>query len=288
MDELLNGFSDYLTNKKSVSESTLQAYRRDIKQYFEYLSRIGVNDCVGAESNVILGFVASLHEEKRSSSTVARHIASVRCFYQYLFTLNLIDKNPASGISSERPKRALPEILTGDEIDRLFSQPSCDCAKGRRDKAMIELLYATGLRVSELIALNIGDINCDMGLVSCRNGDRTRIIPVYSSAANAVCEYISTDRSSYPDGGADKPLFINSSGKRLTRQGFWKIIKIYAGCAGIDKDITPHTLRHSLAEHLLESGADIHSVQEMLGHADISSTQVYAKILRSKCKISRV
>lgn len=282
MEELLDGFSDYLKNEKSASASTLQSYRRDMVQFTGYLTDNHIADYEQVDENVLEGFTDFLRENKRSSSTIARHLASVRCFYQYLISWGLMSENPAAGFKVEHTKRSLPEILTSEEVEHLLSQPSCTSAKGRRDKAMIELLYATGIRVSELIALDIEDINCDMGLLYCRSCGKTRIIPVYMSAVKAVCDYVSSKCNAVGETLQDKPLFVNSRGKRLTRQGFWKIIKIYAEQAGIAKDITPHTLRHSFAENLLENGADLRSVQEILGHADISSTQVYAKILRNK------
>lgn len=282
MDEYLPGFEKYLRDWKSASESTLQSYSRDIRQLLGYLSETGVNDFSGVNTELLQRYVDYLHRKGKSSSTLSRCVASTRCFFQYLITEGAVTANPASSLKVLREKRSLPEILTNEEIELLLEQPVCRDFKGYRDKAMLEILYATGIRVSELITLKVRDISLEIGVLYCRSEEKMRIIPIYDEALRAVAEYIRQARGIFSMDRPDSPLFVNLSGNPLTRQGFWKIIKIYAEQAGIAKDITPHTLRHSFAENLLENGADLRSVQEILGHADISSTQVYAKILRNK------
>jgi integrase/recombinase XerD len=225
-----------------------------------------------------------LQKSGKSGSTISRFLASVRCFFQYLISAGYASGNPASGIKLKREKKQLPEILTNAEVELLLNQPSCIDFKGFRDKAMLEILYATGIRVTELISLNIGDINLDLGVLYCRGTaeGKNRIIPIYPAAVKSVAQYLVQSRGILLSDDINSPIFVNLSGNRLTRQGFWKIIKMYSAQACIKKRITPHTLRHSFAAHLLENGADLKSIQEMLGHADISSTQIYAQILKNR------
>ena len=220
----------------------------------------------------------------KSVATVSRNIASMKCFYSYMVDNNLIEKNPAISIIPDKNTQKLPQILTSAEVELLLEQPACVDAKGYRDKAMLELLYATGIRVSELINLNVDDVNLSAGVLRCKNKDKERYIPMYPAAIKALSEYaefIRPEMIALPD---EPSFFVNVNGERMSRQGFWKIIKSYQQKAGIEKDITPHTLRHSFAAHLLENGADIHSIQEMLGHADISSTQIYSQLVKKQLK----
>ena len=217
----------------------------------------------------------------KAPTSVSRVIASTRSFYRYLCSKKMCDINPVEKVHALKSERKLPQILTGDEIQLLLAQPSGKDFKGKRDKAMLELLYATGIRVTELVSLDIGDINLEIGYIICKRQTKERIIPIYPRAASALKEYINDERNFMLDESSDA-LFVNTNGTRLTRQGFWKIIKSYAEKANINKDITPHTLRHSFAAHLLENGADIKSLQEMLGHADVSSTQIYTSIIKNK------
>lgn len=281
MVDYLSGFVDWLQNRKSASENTIQAYRRDISQFIEYISSIGVKDLGAVNGAVVENFAAAMLKKGRCESTVSRSIASIRSFYRYLIMYGAVADNPAVGLKLAREKKRLPEILSSEEVDLLLGQPSCEDMKGYRDKAMLEVLYATGIRVSELVALNIHDINLEVGVLYCRSNAKSRVIPVYKDAIDAVATYIEKFSPLLDLENDDSALFINRSGGRLSRQGFWKIIKQYAEQAGIKKCITPHTLRHSFAAHLLENGADLKSIQEMLGHADISSTQVYAQIVRN-------
>lgn len=284
MYDYISGFVDYLKTK-SASDNTIQAYRRDVVQYIDFISGKGVKDLGSVDNAMIENFAASLLNKGRSKATVLRTIASVRSFYRYLIKSGEVKNNPTVGVKLAHEKKHLPEILTSEEVDLLLKQPLCNSIKGYRDKAMLEILYATGIRVSELVALNISDIDLKLGVLYCRShNNKCRVIPVYSEAINAVAQYLDkiSEFIDITDGNA--ALFVNRGGSRLSRQGFWKIIKQYAQCAGIEKCITPYTLRHSFAAHLLENGADLKSIQEMLGHADISSTQIYAQIVKSHCR----
>lgn len=282
MDELISGFIDYLKTQKSASESTLQSYRRDIQQFYNYIVSNGITAFQSVSGDVIGKYMNSLRRDGKSSATVSRFVASIRGFYKYLVSQSLVQFNPAAGIKPEREKKQLPEILTDEEVTLLLRQPALMDFKGYRDKAMLEILYATGIRVSELISLNIEDVNTDISVLYCRSDSKSRAIPIYPAAVKAVKEYLFEARGVLVEIGSGSPLFVNMGGSRLTRQGFWKIIKQYTEQANIKKRITPHTLRHSFAAHLLENGADLKSIQEMLGHADISSTQVYAQIVKSR------
>ena len=281
MVNMLNDFTNYLVTDKKVSANTLQSYIRDIKQYMEYLQSSGITGCTNVTPTAYLGYITYLQKMGKAPTSVSRVIASTRSFYRYLCSKKMCDINPVEKVHALKSERKLPQILTGDEIQLLLAQPSGKDFKGKRDKAMLELLYATGIRVTELVSLDIGDINLEIGYIICKRQTKERIIPIYPRAASALKEYINDERNFMLDESSDE-LFVNTNGIRLTRQGFWKIIKSYAEKANINKDITPHTLRHSFAAHLLENGADIKSLQEMLGHADVSSTQIYTSIIKNK------
>ncbi len=276
-------FSDYLTNQKANSANTRESYLRDTLYFLEYLSQADVDPLV-ADEQAVQGYVDHLHELKRSPTTISRNLASVRCFYKFLIFRGMMDYNPAKGIKLEKTVKKLPQVLSGEEIEQLLAQPDITEPKGCRDKAMLELLYATGIRASELINLNIQDLNLRSGVLYCRGSKGVRSIPVYPSAVVAVSDYIYRMRGLIIGPESGNALFVNLNGKRLTRQGFWKIVKGYATEAGIVKEITPHTLRHSFAMHLLENGASVKDIQTMMGHADISSTQVYLQLLDSHVK----
>lgn len=276
-------FSDYLTNQKANSVNTRESYLRDTLYFLEYLSDTGT-DPLQADEQTVQGYVDHLHELKRSPTTISRNLASVRCFYKFLIFRGLVENNPAKGIKLEKMVKKLPQVLSGEEIELLLAQPDITEPKGCRDKAMLELLYATGIRASELINLNIKDLNLRSGVLYCRGSKGVRSIPVYPSAVVAVSDYIYRMRGLITGPESGDALFVNLNGGRLTRQGFWKIVKGYATEAGITKEITPHTLRHSFALHLLENGASVKDIQTMMGHADISSTQVYVQLLDSHVK----
>lgn len=276
-------FSDYLANQKVNSVNTRESYLRDTLYFLEFLSEAGV-DPLEADEQTIQAYVDHLHQLKRSPTTISRNLASVRCFYKFLIFREAVDHNPAKGIKLEKAVKKLPQVLSGEEIEQLLAQPDITEPKGCRDKAMLELLYATGIRASELINLDIQDLNLRSGVLYCRGTKGVRSIPVYPSAVVAVSDYIYRMRGLIVGPESGNALFVNLNGGRLTRQGFWKIVKGYATEAGITKEITPHTLRHSFAMHLLENGASVKDIQTMMGHADISSTQVYVQLLDTHVK----
>ena len=282
--EVIEMFERYLTEDKKASANTLSSYLRDIRQLAEYLDNQTEHGLIDADAEDIGEYIAMLRGNGKSVATVSRSIASIKCLYSHLFIKQRITVNPAQGLIPDKNTQKLPEILTSKEVELLLDQPECIDPKGYRDKAMLELLYATGIRVTELIDLNISDVNLSAGVIRCQSRNKERFIPMYSAAVKALSDYITLVRPQMillPD---EQSLFVNVSGDRMSRQGFWKIIKYYQKKANIDKDITPHTLRHSFAAHLLENGADIHAIQEMLGHADISSTQVYSQLVKKQLK----
>lgn len=276
-------FSDYLANQKVNSVNTRESYLRDTLYFLEFLSDAGT-DPLEADEQTIQAYVDHLHQLKRSPTTISRNLASVRCFYKFLIFRGAVERNPAKGIKLEKAVKKLPQVLSGEEIELLLAQPDITEPKGCRDKAMLELLYATGIRASELINLDIQDLNLRSGVLYCRGTKGVRSIPVYPSAVVAVSDYIYRMRGLIVGPESGNALFVNLNGGRLTRQGFWKIVKGYATEAGITKELTPHTLRHSFAMHLLENGASVKDIQTMMGHADISSTQVYVQLLDSHVK----
>lgn len=284
MEALVQKFIDFLERDKHLSANTLQSYRRDIEQYITYLNDIKLKNINNTTKATIIAYLLHLQKKGRATSTISRNLASIRSFYQYISKNKIIDQDPTRELESPKVEKKLPQILSTQEVELLLNQPKCVDLKGYRDKAMLELLYATGIRVSELISLDVSDINLEMGFVKCAKGTRERIIPIGSIAINALKDYLNKARGLLIQNENEQALFVNINGRRLTRQGFWKIIKQYKNQAKINKDITPHTLRHSFAAHLLENGADLRSIQEMLGHSDISSTQIYAQIAKNRIK----
>lgn len=277
-------YETYLTEVKKSSANTLSSYLRDIRQLGEYLS--SHTDCGfdSADEEVLGEYINWLKGKGKSVATVSRAIASIKSFYAYLLGEGVVEHNPASSLVPDKTTQKLPQILTSREVELLLEQPECVDAKGYRDRAMLELLYATGIRVSELISLDIGDLSLAAGIITCHGRDHDRAIPLYSAAIKALSEYTEFVRPQMIASPEEKALFVNVSGERMSRQGFWKLIKSYQTKAGIEKTITPHTLRHSFAAHLLENGADLRSIQEMLGHADISSTQIYSQLVKKQLK----
>lgn len=284
MEALVQRFVDFLERDKRLSANTLQSYRRDIEQYFIYLQEINLQNISNSNKTTVITYLLYLQKKGRATSTISRNLASIRSFYQYITKNKLIDQDPTAELESPKVEKKLPQILSPEEVELLLEQPQCVDLKGYRDKAMLELLYATGIRVSELIQLDIQDLNIDLAYIRCNKGSRERMIPIGSMAISALKEYMSKSRPLLILHNDEKALFVNINGGRLTRQGFWKIIKQYKNQAQINKDITPHTLRHSFAAHLLENGADLRSIQEMLGHSDISSTQIYAQIAKNRIR----
>ncbi len=280
MDSLMSDFVSFLQYDKKVSDNTLQSYSRDIKQFSDYIDNNGMGVCSITKSD-IMSYVDYMQNLGKAASSVSRSLASLRALYNYLLLKGKVGLNPANKLKMPKTEKKLPQILTLNEVDTLLNQPDTSSSKGLRDKAMLELMYATGLKVSELIALNITDADIDFGYLKCINDNDVRIVPLGKAAIRALKEYISLCRDGMLSDPSETAMFVNCSGTRMTRQGFWKIIKSYTQSAGIKKDITPHTLRHSFAAHLLENGADLASIQEMLGHKDIASTQVYTKLMKN-------
>ena len=284
MTAYISEFEEYLMNEKKVSDNTLESYKRDICQFVGFLEHESFDSTLLATGASVSAYIDYLKALGKAASTLARNIASVRAYYKFLLHEKLISYDPTAEIKSGKIPKKEPEIMTGDEITLLLAQPKCVDLKGYRDKAMLELLYATGIRVTELISLNVDDVSIELGYIKCRSGAKDRIVPIHTVAADALGDYLLNARKVMIIDPSETALFVNCNGKRLSRQGFWKIIKYYTAAAGIEKDITPHTLRHSFAMHLLENGADLRSIQEMMGHSDISSTQVYANMAKKRIK----
>ena len=276
--ECLDIFEKYLREEKKASANTLSSYLRDIRQLGEYLEEHSEHGIIDADEDDLSGYIGMLRANGKSVATVSRSIASIKCLYSYLCIKQLVKTNPALGLVPDKSTQKLPQILTSKEVELLLEQPQCVDAKGYRDRAMLELLYATGIRVSELIDLNIGDVNLSAGVIRCHSRNKERFIPMYSAAVKALSEYITLVRPQMIASPEEQSLFVNVSGDRMSRQGFWKIIKHYGKEAQISSDITPHTLRHSFAAHLVRNGADLESIKEMMGHADIASTQIYSML----------
>ncbi len=274
MEKQIKLFLEFIQNEKKLSDNTLQSYRRDILQYEDYVEKNRLNYAKVKEDD-IRKYLEYLHGIGKKTSTISRSLASIRSFYQFLLRVRKIKKDPTEKIESPKIEKKAPSVLTAKEVELLLEQPKDIDLKGTRDKAMLEFAYATGMRVTEIISLNIDDVNLEEGYVVCKNGNKQRNIPLGTISLNALKEYITDARKVMIKNEKEQSLFVNVNGGRLTRQGFWKIVKYYKEQAHIEKDITPHVLRHSFATHLLQNGADLKSIQTMLGHSDISSTQVY-------------
>ena len=281
MGDYIKSFIEYLKEVKRSSENTVASYRRDLSKLDSYLNsnKISLKE---VNSTTLNTYILKLEKEGMSSATVSRNVASIRSFFAFLFNRGMISSNPTESIKPPKVEKKAPETLSIEEVTLLLDQPVGESNKEIRDKAMLELLYATGMRVTELISIKYQDIDMSMNFVQCIDNGKARIIPFENAAKNALTKYIINVRPSMC--GDSEYLFTNCKGEQMTRQGFWKIIKLYANRAGIDKDITPHMIRHSFAMHMVNNGADLRALQEMLGHSDISTTQVYLKGKRSKLK----
>ena len=284
MLDLICAYENYLSKVKQASANTVASYMRDIRQFADWLRSTGELTIVDASQLNISSYLSHLEQGGRSGSTVSRSLASLKNFYAYLVSSGFLEKTPVVDIHVDRGEKKLPQVLSGHEIELLLTQPSGVDAKGLRDKAMLEVMYATGIRVTELIELNLDDVNLDQGLIKCTGAKKTRMIPLYPGALRALSAYVRDVRDTMVSNRDEQALFVNVSGSRMSRQGFWKILKHYQTMAHIEKEITPHTLRHSFAVHLLENGADLGSLQELMGHSDISSTQVYTHMVNQKLK----
>ena len=285
MLDLINAYENYLTKVKQASSNTVFSYMRDIRQFDSWLRTAGEITFLDASQVHICGYLAYLQQEGRSAATISRGLASLKNFYAYLVSTGFLSESPVTtDIRVDRGEKKQPQILTSAEVDRLLAQPASVDPKGIRDKAMLEVLYATGIRVTELIELNREDFIPELKSIRVGTGKKVRSIPLYPVAFRALSQYLAETRSAMISDASENALFVNVSGGRMSRQGFWKILKHYQSKAGIDREITPHTLRHSFAVHLIENGAELSAVKELMGHSDISSTQVYAQMINQKIK----
>lgn len=281
----IDEFLAYLSCERGLAGNTIESYARDLSQFEKF-----INDSYGIElqdvsEDIILSYVKTMRDEGKANSSISRAISSIRGFYSFTVHDGLMQDDPATNISSPKQEKTLPQVLNAEEVATLLEAPVTHTPAGIRDKAMLETMYATGMRVSELVSLNLGDIDTHVGYAKCiGKGSKERIIPMGRTACLWVETYLRSARGQLLQGKRDKAMFVNWRGKRLTRQGFWKIIKGYARKAGISKDVTPHVLRHCFATHLLENGADLRSVQEMLGHSDIATTEIYTHLTKGKLK----
>ncbi|MEW9049755.1 MAG: site-specific tyrosine recombinase XerD [Neobacillus sp.] len=287
MEDNLKDFMHFMLVEKGLAKNTLLSYERDLKSYMRYLKTVESVESLNNVQRVhIVHFLGFLKEQGKSAKTLARHVASVRAFHQFLLRDKAANQDPTVHIETPKLERSLPKVLSLQEVEKLLETPNKQGHFGLRDKAMLELLYATGIRVSELINIDLENVHLTMGFVRViGKGDKERIVPVGRTASEAIQAYLNNGRPHFISKKyRSNALFLNNLGNRLTRQGFWKILKKLTQEAGIIKELTPHTLRHSFATHLLENGADLRAVQEMLGHADISTTQIYTHVTKTRLK----
>ena len=278
MEKEISAFIAYLHNVKNTSGNTEMSYKRDLEKVLHFMAARDIQEVKDVTAQDLMDYVKYLEENKFAAATVSRNIASLKAFYHYMVQEGLVEEDISDKLKAPKIEKKAPEIMTPDEVVRLLDQPSGDSPKEIRDKAMLELLYATGIRVTELITLSLSDVNMQMNFILCRDRNKERIIPFGAAAKAAMERYLNGTREEMLENKKSDVLFANCSGQPMSRQGFWKLIKHYAKKADIQADITPHTLRHSFAAHLVENGADLRSVQEMLGHSDISTTQIYANL----------
>ena len=285
MLDLIRVYENYLDKVKHASGNTVSSYIRDIRHFSDWLKRTGEIELLDATQQNISAYLTYLQNDGKSGATVSRTLASLKNFYVYAVSSGFLEASPISDeIHVDRGERKPPQVLSSREVELLLSQPVSTDPKGLRDKAMLEVMYATGIRVTELIDLNVDSVSLEMGVIRCSSSKKSRVIPLYPAALKALASYLSDARPILTASASEGALFVNVSGARMSRQGFWKILKYYQSKAGIEKDITPHTLRHSFAVHLLENGADLSALQELMGHSDISSTQMYASLINQKVK----
>jgi len=288
MEQVINSFISYLHNVKRTSDNTAMSYQRDLKKVNSFMQEQGIGDVSEITVTNLNSYILYLEKNNFSAATISRNIASIKAFYYYMVKEGMVEEDVSDVLKAPRIEKKVPGILSTSDIIRLLERPTGNSPKEIRDKAMLELLYATGIRVSELISLKVADLNLQMGYIVCHDSNRSsgkeRIIPFGNAARTAIMRYISSGREQMLEDPGNEFLFVNCSGQPMSRQGFWKLIKYYAKKAGIKADITPHTLRHSFAAHLVENGADLHIVQEMLGHSDISTTQIYANMHHNRMR----
>lgn len=281
MDALLSEYFEYLINEKGSSKNTFESYKRDILGYAEYLKSVNISSIADAGTTLILNYLVLIQQHGKSSSTASRILSSIRSLYKFLQQKGYISVNPTVNLHNFKTEKKLPMWLTDLQIDILLDTPVCRNIKGYRDKAMLEILYATGIKATELINLRMSDVNLKIGFIYSRSNGKEHIIPIYAYARDCVQEYIEK-RKQIPNSNKTDVLFLNRDGYPLSRQGLWKIIKTYQKKSGLPEGVTPHTLRHSFAVNLLENGADLKSVQDMLGHTNIASTQIYERVINNK------
>ncbi|MCD8105656.1 MAG: tyrosine recombinase [Lachnospiraceae bacterium] len=271
-------FIDYLKEQKNASSSTVDSYQRDLRRLESYLADCGVEEVQNVTATTLNSYILYLEKQGLSTATVSRSVSSMKAFFHFVYRKHKIEDDPTEEIKAPHIDKKMPGILSIEETERLLAQPSGDSPKELRDRAMLELLYATGMRVSELVSLTVDAVCLNLNYVLCRDGGKERVIPFGDQAKNAVLRYQREGREALLKGASSDLLFVNCSGKPMSRQGFWKVLKSYAAKAGISSDITPQTIRHSFAAHMLQNGAPVKSVQEMLGHSDISTTQAYLNL----------
>ncbi|MBN1382886.1 MAG: site-specific tyrosine recombinase XerD [Deltaproteobacteria bacterium] len=285
MHNLIDEYINFLSVEKGASHHSLEAYSRDLNRYIAFIRGRGIDVLRKVSPEDVIAYLENLRKNGLSAASMNRNLAAIRGFYKYLLREQRIDLNPVANIGMAKTWLRLPDTLSREEMNLLLAQPGSGSAAAVRDKAMLELMYATGIRVSELISLTLNSMNWQVGYLNVfGKGGKERIVPVGKSAYAALTSYVDQARPVLLAGKKTNILFLNRSGKGLTRQGFWKILKKYAGNAGLQKDVHPHTFRHSFASHLLEGGADLRAVQAMLGHADIATTQIYTHISRERLK----
>ncbi|MFZ3170777.1 MAG: site-specific tyrosine recombinase XerD [Carboxydocellales bacterium] len=285
MEKYISNYLNYLTVEKGLANNTREAYGRDLRQFTSFVAPQKLTDISQVHKNQVMAYLLSLQKTGKVPATIARHLAALKGFFRFLVNEGFITKDPALNLESPKLCKKLPHILSSAEVNILLEQPNGGQVAGARDKAMLEVIYATGVRVSELCSLNVQDLNLELGFLRCiGKGSKERIVPLGKMAITAVTAYLQLGRVKLLKIPAEQAMFLNHHGRRLTRQGFWKLIKKYTKEAGIQKEITPHTMRHSFATHLLENGADLRAVQEMLGHADITTTQIYTHLTKNKIK----
>lgn len=284
MEREVTAFITYLHNVKKTSANTEMSYQRDLNKFVRFLEEKEISDVKKITTTTLNSYVLFLERNQFKAATISRNIASIKALYHFMYKEGLVDADISDALHAPKIEKKLPEIMSQDDVNRLLEQPKGDTPKELRDKAMLELLYATGIRVSELISLKTSDVNLQMGFVVCKDSNKERVIPFGNKARSALLAYLESGREAMIESYESDVLFVNCSGQPMSRQGFWKLIKYYAKKAGIDEEITPHTLRHSFAAHLVENGADLRSVQEMLGHSDISTTQIYASMNHNRIR----
>lgn len=284
MDEYISRYAAYLTGVKRASANTVVSYQRDLRKMAGYFESQGITDVAKINKTNINSYILYLERSCVSTATQSRYIASMKAFFMYLRNENYINTLPTLEIRAPRVEKKAPDVLTVEDMMLLLRQPDCAGPKGKRDRAMLELLYATGIRVTELISLCVSDVNMEMSYIRCSSRGKARIIPFHEETRAAVQDYLSGARNLFVREKETDILFTNYAGEPMSRQGFWKLIKAYASKAGIEAAITPHTLRHSFAAHMVENGADLRAVQEMMGHSDLSSTQIYADMANNRIR----